>query len=255
MGDEVLRNGRYRVVGTLGEGARRGRRSTRSTRRRAQRVAIKRFTVRGATSWKDVELAEREARCSSRCRTRRCPLTSSTSRRDGALYLVMEKIEGREPRGAASAGRRALREDVVRFLRDASDGARLPARALAAGHPPRPQAEERHPTAGRLVRARRLRRGARSAEARGRQHGRRHVRVHGARAVPGARAARVGRVRGRRDRAAAAHGPRTRDSCRTGGSPSTSGRRSGSRDRCFATCSRRCSIRIRIGALRSSLRC
>src|SRR5271165_5644226 len=51
-----LRGGRFRVLGTLGEGAQ-GRTFDGVDAREGRPVAIKRFDVRGATAWKDVELA------------------------------------------------------------------------------------------------------------------------------------------------------------------------------------------------------
>ena len=58
---ETLRDSRYVIVWVLGEG---GQATTfEAVDKRAGRlVAIKRFRVRGAKSWKEVELAEREAK-------------------------------------------------------------------------------------------------------------------------------------------------------------------------------------------------
>ena len=58
---EVLGNGRYVISGTLGAGSQ-GETLEAVDKREGRPVAIKRFTIRGAKSWKDVELAEREAR-------------------------------------------------------------------------------------------------------------------------------------------------------------------------------------------------
>jgi serine/threonine protein kinase len=58
---ETLRGGRFVVLGTLGEGSQ-GRTFDGVDKGIGQPVAIKRFDVRGASSWKDVDLAEREAR-------------------------------------------------------------------------------------------------------------------------------------------------------------------------------------------------
>ena len=55
-----LGNGRYAVRGVRGEGAQ-GTTFDAVDERENRPVAIKRFDVRGARSWKDVELAEREA--------------------------------------------------------------------------------------------------------------------------------------------------------------------------------------------------
>jgi hypothetical protein len=80
-------------------------------------VAIKRFQVRGARSWKDVELAEREATVLSRLNHPGLPKYISHFEEDGALYLVMEKIEGVTL--AELRERRALDQaTVARFLHD-----------------------------------------------------------------------------------------------------------------------------------------
>ena len=83
-------------------------------------VAIKRFQVRGAKSWKDVELAEREARVLSTLCHPNLPVYIEHFEEDGALYLVMEKIEGETL--AALRRRKALLSsaDVARFLSDAA---------------------------------------------------------------------------------------------------------------------------------------
>src|SRR5688572_23601369 len=64
MGDEPsqpLRDGRYVVTRAVGEGAQ-GHTLEAVDKRLGKLVAIKRFQIRGASSWKGVELAEREAR-------------------------------------------------------------------------------------------------------------------------------------------------------------------------------------------------
>ena len=57
----TLRAGRYAVIGVLGSGSQ-AETLDAVDKRDGRAVAIKRFQVRGAKSWKDVELAEREAR-------------------------------------------------------------------------------------------------------------------------------------------------------------------------------------------------
>src|SRR6266540_1232819 len=57
---EQVGQGRYVVVGSLGAGSQ-GETLAAVDKRKGRQVAIKRFTIRGAKSWKDVELAEREA--------------------------------------------------------------------------------------------------------------------------------------------------------------------------------------------------
>jgi serine/threonine protein kinase len=92
-GAPQLGMGRYTLRGTLGEGA---QGVTYDAVRVAdgKAVAIKRFDVRGARSWKDVELAEREARVLSTLDHPLVPRYVEHFEEDGALYLVMEKVEG-----------------------------------------------------------------------------------------------------------------------------------------------------------------
>src|SRR5690606_18025962 len=80
-------------------------------------VAVKRFQIRGARGWKDVELAEREAEVLASLDHRLLPAAIDRFEEDGALFLVMEKIEGESlaQRGVAS------RDEVVGFLRDAAE--------------------------------------------------------------------------------------------------------------------------------------
>jgi len=114
----TLRAGRYAVIGVLGSGSQ-AETLDAVDKRDGRAVAIKRFQVRGAKSWKDVELAEREARVLATLDHPNLPVYVEHFEEAGALYLVMEKIEGE----ALSALRRrkgtlAL-ADIARFLRDA----------------------------------------------------------------------------------------------------------------------------------------
>ena len=75
-----LRAGRYAVRAILGEGAQ-GVTYDATDTQNGRSVAIKRFDVRGARGWKDVELAERETRVLATLDHPLVPLaTSSTSR-------------------------------------------------------------------------------------------------------------------------------------------------------------------------------
>ncbi len=122
MGDEPsqpLRDGRYVVTRALGEGAQ-GHTLEAVDKRLGKLVAIKRFQIRGASSWKGVELAEREARVLASLSHPSLPAYLDHFEEDGALFLVMEKIDG-ESLGAMRRRRAVLgRDEVVRFLRDAS---------------------------------------------------------------------------------------------------------------------------------------
>jgi hypothetical protein len=83
-------------------------------------VAIKRFDVRGARSWKDVELAEREARVLASLSHPKLPGYVDHFEEDGALYLVMEKIEG-TPLSTLCRRGPMSESDVRRLLEDADD--------------------------------------------------------------------------------------------------------------------------------------
>jgi hypothetical protein len=114
-----LRDGRYVVLDRLGEG-RQGTTWDAVDKREGRPVAIKEFDVRGARAWKDVELAEREARVLASLSHPKLPRYIEHFEEDGILYLAMEKIEGTPLSTLRKQG--AMREeDVVRLLRDADD--------------------------------------------------------------------------------------------------------------------------------------
>ncbi|HEY4157931.1 MAG TPA: serine/threonine-protein kinase, partial [Polyangiaceae bacterium] len=113
-----LRGGRYAVLGTLGAGSQ-AETLDALDKLDGRALAIKRFSVRGAKSWKEVELAEREAQVLSELSHPNLPVYVEHFEEDGALYLVMEKVEG-EPLSALRKRRGALNAtDVERLLRDA----------------------------------------------------------------------------------------------------------------------------------------
>jgi serine/threonine protein kinase len=110
-----LGGGRYVVKGLLGEGAQ-ARTYEATEAASGTTVAIKRFDVRGARSWKDVELAEREARVLATLDHPLVPRYREHFEEDGALYLVMDKVEG-ETLDALRKRDGALPEaEVRRFL-------------------------------------------------------------------------------------------------------------------------------------------
>ena len=111
-----LRDGRYAVSKKLGEGAQ-GATLEAVDKKDGRLVAIKRFVVKGARSWKDVELAEREARVLTRLDHRLLPSAFEHFEEDGALYLVMEKVEGETLDKIGTVDE----EDVMAFLRDAAE--------------------------------------------------------------------------------------------------------------------------------------
>jgi serine/threonine protein kinase len=119
-GFTTLRDERYVLMQPIGEGAQ-GQTFDGIDKREGRAVAIKRFDVRGATSWKDVELAEREARVLKSLSHPMLPKYVDHFEEGGALYLVMEKIEGESL--AACRKRGAVLDDgeIVRLLHDASE--------------------------------------------------------------------------------------------------------------------------------------
>ena len=117
--DETLQEQRYVLRGLLGEGSQ-GRTYEAFDRRDGRMVAIKRFDVRGARTWKGAELAEREARVLQSLSHPKLPRYIDHFEEGGALYLVMEMIEG-ETLATLRARRVVLPpEAVFRFLEDAS---------------------------------------------------------------------------------------------------------------------------------------
>ncbi len=119
MGDgETLRGGRYVVTRRLGEGSQ-GLTFEAVDKREGRLVAVKRFDVRGAKTWKDVELAEREARVLASLSHPRLPAYIEHFEEDGHLYLVMEKVEGRSLSERQHAGERLTEDEVLHLLRDA----------------------------------------------------------------------------------------------------------------------------------------
>ncbi|HEX3344795.1 MAG TPA: serine/threonine-protein kinase, partial [Polyangiaceae bacterium] len=88
-----LGGGRYVVKRLLGEGAQ-GATYEATETAGGRTVAIKRYSVRSARSWKDVELAERETRVLASLDHPLVPRYIEHFEEDGALYLVMEKVEG-----------------------------------------------------------------------------------------------------------------------------------------------------------------
>jgi tRNA A-37 threonylcarbamoyl transferase component Bud32 len=115
----TLREGRYRVVRVLGEGAQATTwEATDTTTGRA--VAIKRFRVRGAKSWKEVELAEREARVLANLSHAGLPRYVEHFEEAGELFLVTEKIEGQSLFALRARGVTFGERDVLCLLNDAS---------------------------------------------------------------------------------------------------------------------------------------
>lgn len=111
-----LQEGRFIIVGVIARG---GQAVTFEAvdKRQGNRVAIKRFQVSGATSWKDVELAEREARVLAALDHPSLPRYVEHFEEAGSLYLVMDYVAGPTLEELRSSN--ALRHnDVVHFLRE-----------------------------------------------------------------------------------------------------------------------------------------
>ncbi len=84
-------------------------------------VAIKRFDVHGATSWKEVELAEREASVLSTLSHPALPAYVHHFEHDGALFLVMEKVEGLDLAKRLDAGQRFSFDELLTLLEALAD--------------------------------------------------------------------------------------------------------------------------------------
>jgi hypothetical protein len=106
---------RYVVTGVIGTGSQ-GATLDAVDKKEGRKVAIKRFRVKGARSWKDVELAEREADVLIGLDHRLLPRAFDRFEDQGSLYLVMDKIDGE-----SLARQRLRRAEVVSFLRDAAE--------------------------------------------------------------------------------------------------------------------------------------
>jgi serine/threonine protein kinase len=121
MDEQRLGNDRYIVRGVLGEGAQ-GVTFDAVDVAGSRSVAIKRFDVRGAKSWKDVELAERETRVLATLDHPLVPRYREHFEENGQLYLVMDKVEG-ETLDAIRQRQGALPEDEVRRFLACADRA------------------------------------------------------------------------------------------------------------------------------------
>jgi len=115
--EEQLAGGRYTIRGILGRGGQ-GTTYDAVDTRDGSAVAIKRFDVRGARSWKDVELAEREARVLATLDHPLVPRYIEHFEEDGALYLVMEKVEGETLEAIRRREGPMPEAEVRRFLAD-----------------------------------------------------------------------------------------------------------------------------------------
>ncbi|MGE0324831.1 MAG: serine/threonine protein kinase [Polyangiaceae bacterium] len=118
--DSTVGSGRYRVVRLLGRGAQ-GQTLEAVDQDTGAPVAIKRFSVLGAESWKDVELAEREARVLSQLDHPNLPKHLDHFEEDGALYLVMTLVRGRSLEQLRRDGVLLKADALLRLLRDLTE--------------------------------------------------------------------------------------------------------------------------------------
>ena len=159
-----LGGGRYVVTSLLGQGSQ-GATYAATDEASGRAVAIKRFDVRGARGWKDVELAERETRVLATLDHPLVPRYIEHFEEDGALYLVMEQVEGETLEAVRKRDGRAARGRGASLPRVRRPRAHVPARAGLARRAPRREAQQRGATRRRQLRARGLRRGERAAAA------------------------------------------------------------------------------------------
>ncbi|HEY6724306.1 MAG TPA: serine/threonine-protein kinase, partial [Polyangiaceae bacterium] len=116
---EVVGRGRYAVTGMLGEGSQ-GETLEAVDKRDGRLVAIKRFRIKGAASWKDVELAEREAHVLSGLEHPSLPRYIEHFEESGVLYLVMDRLTGKSLGGFQKRGP-LDQHAVVQLLNDMAD--------------------------------------------------------------------------------------------------------------------------------------
>jgi serine/threonine protein kinase len=117
--NETLRDGRYVIMRPLGEGSQ-GATLEAVDKRVGRLVAIKRFEVKTAKKWKDVELAEREARVLASLSHPSLPAYVEHFEENGALYLVMERIDGVSLADFRKSGAVFRTDDVKRLLEQAA---------------------------------------------------------------------------------------------------------------------------------------
>ena len=121
MADEQLpsslRDGRYSVLRMLGEGGQAASLEA-VDKREGRLVVLKRFRLQGAKSWKEVELAEREASVLASLDHPRLPRYVEHFEEGGDFYLVTEKIEGDSVADLRRRGAVMDEAMVLQLLRD-----------------------------------------------------------------------------------------------------------------------------------------
>jgi hypothetical protein len=114
-----LRGGRYVLTRPLGEGSQ-AETFEAVDKREGRLVAVKRFRVGKAKAWKDVELAEREAKTLASLDHPLLPKYVEHFEENGELVLVMELIEGESLASLKKTGHRSDVAEIARLLDDAS---------------------------------------------------------------------------------------------------------------------------------------
>ena len=112
---ESLAAGRYLVYGHLGQGSQ-AETFRAVDKKLGKAVAVKRFRVGHAKAWKDVELAEREARILASLNHPALPRYVDHFEENGCLYLVMECVEGQSLAAHVKQGHRLSLLEVRQLL-------------------------------------------------------------------------------------------------------------------------------------------
>src|SRR4051794_5560536 len=115
----VVKSGRYRLMTRLGGGnvSETWRASDETS---GAEVGLKRFSLRAADHWKQVELAEREARVLQSIEHELLPRYVDHFEEDGALHTVMTLVAGEDLRALCRRGERFSTRDVLQLLGDAA---------------------------------------------------------------------------------------------------------------------------------------
>jgi hypothetical protein len=116
----AIRGGRYRITRLLGEGSQASTYAAVDVLR-GREVAVKQFRVKGATSWKEVELAEREAAVLRELDHPLLPRFVEHFEEGGELFLVTELVEGESLAVLRKKGLRLSDGDILRMLGDLAE--------------------------------------------------------------------------------------------------------------------------------------
>lgn len=116
---EAVGEGRYRLLERLGGGRDRDTFLAKD-QRSALDVIVKRFCVKHAQSWKEVELAEREARVLRGIHHELLPEYIDHFEEEGCLYTVVTHVPGEDLRAARRAGRHFGEAEIFALLSDAA---------------------------------------------------------------------------------------------------------------------------------------